>query len=159
MGEPHVVTLRPTRAADLDALFRFHHDETAVHQAAFAPGDDDRPAFDARWVERLADPELTTRTVRADGRIVGDVEVRREHGVAVLDSWIDPEHWGLGIATRALRLLLDGLPERPVRARVAADNRGSRAVLAKLGFAEVARELVFAPARGGETERLVYELD
>ena len=35
MGQPHVVTLRATRAGDLDALFTFEQHEEAVRMAAF----------------------------------------------------------------------------------------------------------------------------
>lgn len=160
MGEPHVVTLRATRAEDLDALFGFEQDETAVRMAAFTPPDPtDRAAFDAHWRRLIDDPRIDARTVRADGVIVGSVARWFDAEGAEVTYWIDPAHWGEGIATRAMRLFLDVLRERPIRARVAADNAGSIAVLEKLGFRHVGTERSFANARNAEIEEFVYRLD
>jgi RimJ/RimL family protein N-acetyltransferase len=160
VGEPHVVTLRATRAGDLDALFAFEQHEEAVRMAAFtAPDPTDRAAFDAHWQRLIDDPAVDTRTVRADGAIVGSVARWFDAGTPEIMYWIDPAHWGEGIATRAMRLFLDALRERPVRARVAADNAGSIAVLEKLGFRQVGVEVSFANARGVEVEERIYRLD
>lgn len=159
MGEPHVVTLRATRAADLDELFRFRQDDDANRMAAFVAADPhDRAAFDAHWAKILADPEVSTRTIRADGRVVGDVALWHADGTAMLGYWVDREAWGRGIATRAVRLLLDAVGERPVRAWVAADNAASCALLAALGFTEIDRANSFANARGAEIDELLFEL-
>lgn len=159
MGEPHVVTLRATRTADLDELFRFRQDDDANRMAAFVPAHPhDRAAFDAHWAELLADPEVSPRTIRADGRIVGDIGVWHEDGTAMLAYWIDRDAWGRGIATRAVRLLLDAIAERPLRAWVAADNTASCALLATLGFTEIGRAHSFANARGTEIDELLFEL-
>lgn len=160
MGEPHVVTLRATRAGDLDALFGFQQHAEAVRMAAFtAPDPSDRAAFDTHWMRLLDDPDVDARTVRADGDIVGSVIRWFEGGAAEITYWIDRARWGQGIATRAMRLFLEGLRERPVHARVAADNAGSIAVLEKLGFRQVGVDVSFANARGGEIEERLYQLD
>ncbi len=160
MGEPHVVTLRATRDGDLDALFAFEQDEVAVRMAAFTPPDPtDRAMFDAHWRRLLADPAVDARTVRADGRIVGSVARWYEDDTAEITCWIDRAHWGEHIATRAVRLFLDALHERPVRVRVAADNAASIAVLEKLGFHRVGSERGYANAREAEIEELIYRLD
>lgn len=159
MVEPHVVTLRATRAGDLDELFRLRQDDTAIRMAAFTADDmADRAAFDTRWARLLADPSVRLVTVRADGEIVGDAArwTDPDDGPMVA-YWIDRAHWGRGIATRALRLFLDTEP-RPMRARAAVDNAGSVAVLRKLGFAVVGQERGFANARGMETDEVVFEL-
>jgi RimJ/RimL family protein N-acetyltransferase len=160
MGEPHVVTLRATRAGDLDALFAFEQHAEAVRMAAFTARDPtDRAAFDAHWQRLIDDPAVDARTIRADGAIVGSVGRWFDAGAPEITYWIDPAHWGEGIATRAMRLFLDALRERPVRARVAADNAGSIAVLEKLGFRQVGVEVSFANARGVEIEERLYRLD
>jgi RimJ/RimL family protein N-acetyltransferase len=82
-----------------------------------------------------------------------------DDGEAEITYWIDPAHWGRGIATRAMRLFLDVLRDRPVRAHVAADNAASIAVLERLGFRRVGSELSYANARGTEIEEHLYRLD
>lgn len=160
MGEPHVVTLRATRAGDLDALFAFEQHEEAVRMAAFtAAGPPDPAAIDAHWQRLIDDPAVDARTIRADGVIVGSVARWFHAGTPEITYWIDPAHWGEGIATRAIRLFLEALHERPVRARVAAENAGSIAVLEKLGFRQVSIEASFANARGAEIEERLYRLD
>ncbi|WP_246158531.1 GNAT family N-acetyltransferase [Catellatospora sichuanensis] len=54
--------------------------------------------------------------------IEGDTEVT---------YWIDRSFWGRGIASRALGLLLELNPVRPLFARVVSDNIGSLKVLQK----------------------------
>jgi len=159
MGKPHVVTLRATRAGDLDALFLIEQDDVAVRMAAFTPPDPtDRAMFDAHWHRLLSDAGVDARTIRADGDIVGSVARWVDEGTAEITYWVDRAHWGEGIATRAMRLFLEAHSERPVRARVAADNAGSIAVLEKLGFTQVGTEVSFANARGADIEERIYTL-
>ncbi|MFC9917884.1 GNAT family N-acetyltransferase [Agromyces binzhouensis] len=160
MVEPHVVTLRATRAGDLDELFRIRLDPEANRMAAFTAADpSDRAAFDAHWAKLFAREDVDARTVRCDGRIVGSVArwIDDETRAPEITYWIDRDEWGRGIATRAVRLFLDTQP-RPVRARAAADNSASIAVLDKLGFVEVGRDRAYADARGAEIDEVVLEL-
>jgi RimJ/RimL family protein N-acetyltransferase len=160
MVEPHVVTLRATRAGDLDELFRIQLDPEANRIAAFTADDpSDRAAFDAHWERLAAREDADNRTVRSDGRIVGRVArwIDAETGMAEITYWIDREYWGRGIATRAMRLFLDTQP-RPVRARAAADNAASVALLTRLGFVEVGRDRGYANARGEEIEEIEFVL-
>ena len=48
--------------------------------------------------------------------------------------WIAREHWGRGIATRALSLMLRLVAIRPLHARVARHNGASIRVLQRHGF-------------------------
>ncbi|MGR2753799.1 GNAT family N-acetyltransferase [Agromyces arachidis] len=154
------MTLRATRAGDRDELFRIQCDPEANRMAAFTSKDPtDRAAYDARVARFAARDDVDNRTVRCDGRIVGSVGrwVDDDTGMVEISYWIDREHWGRGIATRALRLFLDTQP-RPLRARAAADNAGSIAVLRKLGFVEVGRDRGFAEARREEIEEIEFVL-
>ncbi len=66
--------------------------------------------------------------------MVGSVSVYGEAGEREVTYWIDRAYWGKGIATAALRALLTEVTERPLYARVAADNAGSLRVLRTCGF-------------------------
>jgi RimJ/RimL family protein N-acetyltransferase len=72
---------------------------------------------------------------------------------------VDRAVWGQGVAGRALALLLDEVPDRPLYARAASDNLGSLRVLAKAGFRAVGTERSFAQARQAEIEETVLRLD
>ena len=55
-------------------------------------------------------------------------------GEDAIGYWIAKEHWGRGIASRALELLLQEVPRRPLVARVARHNGASLRVLERCGF-------------------------
>jgi RimJ/RimL family protein N-acetyltransferase len=154
------VSLRPVHPSDLPVFFRHMSDPESNRMAAFTAEDPtDRAHFDAYWKRVLAAPDVVNRTVLADGDVVGHVAVYGEPGEREVTYFIDRYYWGRGIATAALRELLAEVPERPLRARAAADNAGSLRVLEKCGFKVVAEGRGFANARGAEIDELVLRLD
>jgi L-amino acid N-acyltransferase YncA len=72
---------------------------------------------------------------------------------------IDRAFRGQGIAGRALVLLLEALPVRPVFARVASDNPASLRVLRRAGFVITGTDVGFANARRAEIEETLLRLD
>jgi RimJ/RimL family protein N-acetyltransferase len=92
-----------------------------------------------------------------DARLVGTISTYPSEGVTEVTYWIDRACWGQGIATRALRLLLDEVSVRPLRARAASDNAASLRVLQKAGFRPIGTELSFAPGRDSEIEETILE--
>ena len=124
--------LRPLTPADLPALFEHQRDPVAAEMAAFPPRD--REAFDAHWAKVLANDTVIARAVLHDGVLVGSAVSFVQNGDRQVSYWIAREHWGRGIATRALNLLLEEIAERPLWAYVARHNAGSLRVLEKCGF-------------------------
>ena len=154
------IRLRPVERADLDRFFLFMQDADALWMAAFTPPDpSDREAFDAHWERLFSNPEVTTRTIEADGTVVGNVASFEMFGDREITYWIDRSAWGRGVATRALGLFLDIESTRPLFGRVAADNVGSRRVLEKCGFTKVGEDRGFATARDEEIDELILRLD
>ncbi|MEU5097476.1 GNAT family N-acetyltransferase [Streptomyces sp. NPDC020996] len=152
------VVLREVHDSDLPVFFRQMNDPEALRMAAFTAEDPaDRAAFDDRW-ERIRASDAVTRTVLADGDVVGSAAVYGEPGEREVTYWVDRAYWGRGVATAALRALLAEVPERPLYARAAADNTGSRRVLEKCGFRETARATGYAPARGEAIDEVVLTL-
>ncbi len=152
------VALRPVHDSDLPVFFRQVNDPESLRMAAFAPKDPaDRDAFDAHW-KRIRASSDVLRTVLVDGDVVGSAAVYGEPGEREVTYWIDRAYWGKGIATAALRDLLAEVPERPLHARVAADNAGSRRVLEKCGFVVTGDDRGFANARGEEIDELLLTL-
>jgi RimJ/RimL family protein N-acetyltransferase len=154
------LSLRPTTAADLPALFEFQKDADAIHMAAFTPPDPfDKDAFIMKWTRLIADPTITERTVvLADGTIVGSIGTWLMEGEPQVSYWIDRSFWGRGVATQALRLFLEEQRARPLYGRVAFDNRGSMRVLEKCGFVLHAHDRGFANARSAEIDEAVFIL-
>jgi RimJ/RimL family protein N-acetyltransferase len=153
------VELRPVEAGDLDAIFEQRRDAESVRMAAFTSEDpDDRRAFDAHMAKVMSSRENRFLAVIRDSRLVGTVGSYISEGATEVTYWIDRTCWGQGIATRALGLLLEEIPVRPIRARAASDNAGSLPVLQKAGFRTIGTEMAFAPARAAEIEETILEL-
>lgn len=153
--------LRKVRPGDLPVFFEHGSDPPAVWMAAFTAEDPaDRDAFTARWQRILADATVAVRTIDRGGAVLGHVLSYRTDGRLEVSYWIGREHWGQGVATRALAEFLRTVAtDRPVHARVAADNAASRRVLERCGFVVVERMRGFANARGEEIEELLMRLD
>ena len=124
--------------------------------AAFTSQDgNDRDAFMTHWKKILADSSVVMKTIESTGgRIVGSIGsyFDGESGAPEVTYWIGKDDWGKGIASAALQLFLDIQCERPIYARVAADNVRSRRVLEKNGFRIVRQDRSFAAARGTELD-------
>lgn len=123
------VALRPVEVGDLDAIFEQMRDPESVRMAAFTPEDpNDRSAFDAHMAKIMSSSENRLRAIIRDSRLVGTIgsfPSPWSEGATEVTYWIDRTCWGQGIATRALRLLLEEISVRPIRARAASDNAGS----------------------------------
>ena len=153
------ITLREVRDGDLPLFFAFMSDPEATRMAAFTSEDPtDRAAFNAHWARIRASDTVLMRTVLADGEVVGNVGVYGSPAEREVTYWIDRTHWGRGLATTALRALLDAVPERPLHARAAADNAASLRVLRACGFTVTGTDRGYAHARGEETDEVLLTL-
>lgn len=154
------VRLRPVEDADLDIIFEFMRDPESVRMAAFTAKDpDDRAAFDAHMRRNLARPDTTNRVILGDGRVVGTIAGFVIEGDTEITYWIDRAVWGQGVAGRAVALLLDLVPTRPLHARAASDNTGSLRVLTRAGFEVVGTDVGYAEARRAEIEETILVLN
>jgi RimJ/RimL family protein N-acetyltransferase len=152
--------LRELRDEDLAVLFEQWADPVAAHMAAFtAPEHMDRDAFERRWTRLRADEAVINRVIVVDGEVAGTIGSWGDPGEREVTYWIGRSYWGRGIATAALETFLTVDASRPLRARVAIDNVGSRRVLEKCGFRVVATERGFAEARSSEIEEFVLRLE
>ncbi|MGF1568779.1 MAG: GNAT family N-acetyltransferase [Nodosilinea sp.] len=152
--------LREVVENDLALFFDFQLDPDANYMAAFtAKEPTDREAFIAHWNKIIADPTTINRTIVCDGQVVGNVSSYEESGQPEVTYWIGRAYWGKGIGTRALTAFLVQVnPTRPIYARVAQDNLGSRRILKKCGFQVIGKMKGFANARSEEVEELLLEL-
>jgi RimJ/RimL family protein N-acetyltransferase len=146
------VSLRPVEDDDLPIFLAHQDDPIAAAMAAFPTRAPD--VFFAHWAKVRADPANITRTIIVDGEVVGDIMSWPVENGREVGYWIGRNHWGKGIATAALRLLLDEIDERPLTAHVAIANIGSQRVVEKCGFVRLGREV----ADDGVDE-MIYRLE
>jgi RimJ/RimL family protein N-acetyltransferase len=155
------IRLRRTTDADVRTLHGFELDEAANALAGTKPRD--WPTFEARWKQILADLDgtvtrVTPRVILADGVLVGAVNIAPKDGHDSIGYWIDREHWGRGIATRAVALMLAEFTRRPLFATTAGHNHPSIRVLEKNRFEILSRAATPATARTVERETVTLVL-
>jgi RimJ/RimL family protein N-acetyltransferase len=136
------VTLRDARPADVAVLFAFECDPAWGALAMVKPRS--RQAFEAVWEKILQNraagamvPGVVQKVIVADDELCGTIGCRLADGLHMVGYGLGRAHWGRGIASRALALLLadpEVLGVRPLHARVAANNTASIRVLEKNGF-------------------------
>lgn len=136
------VRLRPVVRDDLPRLYELQGDPDSCAMAGVRPRSWE--SFVAVWDKSFADPNVVARAILADGALAGSIACFRmaEGAGAGLDSvgyWIARDHWGRGVASRALALFVAEVPRRPLHAQVAAENAASLKVLARAGFTETGR--------------------
>jgi RimJ/RimL family protein N-acetyltransferase len=145
---PSTVVLRDVTADDLPIFFE--HQRHADSNRMAAVGARDHDAFFAHWATVLADPTNMTQTVLADGVVAGNVVSFERDGERLVGYWIGSDFWGRGVATRAVAQFLAIETTRPLHARVAQHNVGSRRVLEKCGFVLVGEGVLPPETTGGE---------
>ena len=126
------VSLRDVAASDLPVFFEQQLDPDATRMAAFAARDE--AAFLAHWSKILNNPSVVKKAILFDGQVAGYIVRWDQDGRLLVGYWLGKACWGKGVATRALALFLEQLPERPLYAWVARHNAASRRVLEKRGF-------------------------
>ncbi len=132
------VTLRDVRPEDLLVFYEQHKDPVAVAMAGTPVREKD--VFIARWLANIADPDNITVTIDVDGAAAGHACCFPKDGRRWVGYWVDRALWGRGIAAKALRLLLEREPTRPLFAETSDTNVRSQLVLRNAGFVEVERE-------------------
>ena len=118
--------------ADLPVFFAHQRDPAGAALVGRPPRDED--AFAAHWARILADDEVRMRAVLHGDALAGNVGAWTADGLRLVGYWIGREHWGRGVATRALAAFLDEETARPLHAEVLASNVGSIKVLERGGF-------------------------
>jgi RimJ/RimL family protein N-acetyltransferase len=153
--EPGDVVLRDVAEGDLPILFDHQQDPEANRMAAFPARD--RDAFMAHWAGILADHAVVAKSIVVDGRVAGNVVSWEQSGRRQIGYWIGRDHWGRGLATRALSAFVGEVASRPLHAHVAKHNVASIRVLEKCGFVVSSEET--STVLGEEAEEFIYTLE
>lgn len=150
------IQLRPIKSEDLPTLYQHQLDPEANAVAVANPRN--LNAFNEHWAKVLADERVVARAIVVGGVVVGNISCFQMDGVDSVGYWIAREHWGRGIATRALALLLEEVATRPLHARVARSNAGSIRVLERCGFELVRHEMSPGDDRFPACEEAIFKL-
>jgi RimJ/RimL family protein N-acetyltransferase len=147
-----LVELRAIAERDLPALYEHQCQPLANAMAGFPARD--RSGFMEHWQRVLTDDSVVARAILCDGELAGNIVGFEQAGERQVGYWVGQRFWSRGIATRALKLFLELVKERPLYAYVARQNLGSIRVLEKCGF----RPVQLPDASDGGEEGEVAEL-
>ena len=126
------ISLREVTDADVEIFYEYQRDPIAVVMAAVPSRV--KEAHLQHWASLQADETNITRTILFGDNVAGSIGSWLQDKKRFIGYWIGREHWGKGVATRALTHFVDLLGERPLFAHVARHNVGSIRVLEKCGF-------------------------
>lgn len=129
---PEHPILREVREADIETFYLQQADPESAAMAAFTSRD--QATSYARWREIMANETIVARAIVVGDQVAGHVVSWEENGHRELGYWVGREFWGRGVATAAVRALLQIVTERPLEAWTAPRNVGSQRVLEKNGF-------------------------
>ena len=163
------IMLRPVAASDADHLYRLIETDRTYLEAWMPWVEHVRTRDDEReWAERIARVEDGDReqpyAIVYDGAIVGGIGIILEplNRAGEIGYWLAEDMQGRGIATRACHALVDhafrsrGLHRVVIRA--ALENRRSRAIPERLGFALEGTERESLYANGAYSDAAVYSM-
>lgn len=150
------VWLRPVQPDDLPRIYELQLDPESNRRAVTIPRT--REAFNLHWEKVLGDPEITARVILVGEELVGTISCFPMDGHDHVGYWIDRTYWGMGIASKALNMLLQEVVKRQLLAAAATSNGASIKVLQKCGFVVERVRLSPASDRFLECEEAVLVL-
>jgi RimJ/RimL family protein N-acetyltransferase len=159
-----MVTLDAFQMQDADSHLAGEDDELAMRFGWFPQRStlDGVRASIARWQQEWASGGPTRAfavRLAASGELVGGCELRMgEDGTASMSYWTFAAHRRRGLATRAIRLAggyaFGALGLSQIELEIEPDNRASRGVARRVGFAEVGTTEA-SPGSGAEPRTML----
>ncbi|WP_108819902.1 GNAT family N-acetyltransferase [Pseudovibrio sp. Alg231-02] len=134
------LVLREMRPEDLERLCAYLGDFEVSKSLSSQPHPflevDGRDYIEQALANNTA--ESVTWAIELDEQFCGGFKAKELHGAASVGYWLGREHWGKGLMSEALRVVLDYLFEarslHVVRTGVFKENPASMQVLTKMGF-------------------------
>src|SRR6516162_9178545 len=160
MDNSVTITLRNVETSDISIFYEQQLDPEANRMAAFVRKErQDRAVFDAHWKRVTDSTANVNKTILRGVEVAGHIACYPQEGELEVTYWIGKKHWGKGVATQALKKLLQEITHRPIFARAAKDNIRSIRVLQKCDLKIIDENKDFAQGRGEETEEYIFRLD
>lgn len=139
------VRLRNVELSDLPIFFEDQQNKLANEMAAMKPQGSE--AFYQRWDRILKDSSVNAKTILFDETVAGSISCFMAENDFCIGYWVSYGFWGRGIASEAVRLMLEQVDRRPIIAHAADTNAASIRVLTKNGF------VITGTRYSGETDR------
>lgn len=158
------VTLRPVRISDSGPFSVYAGDERIARMTRTIPHPFPPGAAEA-YLDRALDPKRSADIWVMDGTAHGDPEFmgmimldRLDRQQSEVSMWVPPAFWNMGIASGALRAVIDANPHGAGRlfAEVFQDNPGSARVLTNAGFEYLGDAEAFSVARDANVPTWTY---
>ncbi len=156
------VSLREVWDEDLPIFFGYLQDPHAQSMAASTFEDyADTQAFTSFWSKLRRNEDATVRTITIDGSHdpAGHISVAPSDEGLQVRYWVDRSLWGRGVATGALRAILDEVKARPIFAHISRSNEPGASVLLNNGFNLAGEESGFDNNKGRMIDELIYRLE
>jgi RimJ/RimL family protein N-acetyltransferase len=153
--------LRPVRPDDLGALELHAGDERVARMTRTIPHPLP-PGMMQGMIDRALAPdsEEGLYVIANDaGDLMGNIRLERmDRGQCEISYWVAPGLWGSGIATEALRALIEANPlgDKTMFAAVFQDNPVSARILSNLGFAYLGEAEYHSVARQAQVPTWTY---
>lgn len=156
------VELREVQDEDLPIFFGYLQDPHAQSMAASTFEDyADTQAFTSFWAKLRRKEGATVRTITIGDTpddVAGHISIAPNDEGLQARYWVDRPLWGRGIATSALRSILQEVEERPIFAHISRANEAGAAVLLRNGFNLIGEETGFDAGKGRMIDELIYRL-
>ena len=158
--------LRPVRRSDEGLLNLYYADPRVARMYRNVPHPLPEGAVTA-YIDDATSPERVRDVWAIDGSAQGHAEVmglitleRMDRNQSEISYWVAPAFWNTGIASEAVRVLLDANPQnaRQIYAKVFQDNPGSARVLTNCGFDYLGDAEAFSVAREASVPTWTYVL-
>ncbi len=145
------LVLRRHIIGDAEVLYkRFGIDEKMFEYTGWNPYATEEKAKKTvrQYIDSYSDDRFYGWAIESDGRLIGTIgayDYDPEENIAEIGGSIDPDYWGKGYASEALRCVLVYLTEHEgintVKAWCAADNIGSLKAIQKSGMLQTGVEI------------------
>jgi len=107
MNNSVTITIRNVETSDISIFFEQQLDLEANRMAAFVRDDPhDRAAFDAHWKRIMDSTGIVKKTILRGEEVAGHISWYPQEGELEVTYWLGKKHWGKGVATQALKKLL-----------------------------------------------------
>jgi len=157
MNNSVTITIRNVETSDISIFFEQQLDLEANRMTAFVRDDPhDRAAFDVHWKRIMDSTGIVKKTILRGEEVAGHISCYPQEGELEVTYWLGKKHWGKGVATQALKKLLQEITHRPLFARAAKDNIRSIRVLQKCDFKIIDENKDFAQGRGEENGGIYF---